>query len=94
MEKKRPPRTLDKEIYNAYATTRGYLIVERSGGWVDFTFTDHDYFLLDEGRMPVGDTARPIRDIAEFLARDRRMGLGNEVPYETAMTNFVNTNLD
>lgn len=85
-------KSLNKEMQNSYRTSRGYLIVERAGGWIDYTFTDNDYFLLEEGRLE--DIGQLMENIAASLVSERKLKLRREVPYETTLTNYIHANID
>lgn len=85
-------KSLNKEMQNSYRTSRGYLIVERAGGWIDYTFTDNDYFLLEEGRLE--DIGQLMENIAASLVSERKLKLRGEVPYETTLTNYIHANID
>lgn len=85
-------KSLNKEMQNSYRTSRGYLILDRAGGWVDYTFTDNDYYLLEEGRLE--DIGQLMENIAAALVSERKLKLMGEVPYETVLANYIHANID
>lgn len=85
-------KSLNKEMQNSYRTSRGYLIMERAGGWIDYTFTDTDYYLLEEGRLE--DIGQLMENVAASLVSERKLKLTGEVPYETTLTNYIHANID
>lgn len=92
MKPKRQTPILDHETQAAYATHKGYMLLERSNGWIDYSIADRDYYLQEEGHTP--DPRERMETIAEKLADERKLGTLKAIPFETAMTDFVNTNID
>lgn len=90
--KKKAAPVPDKNIQDAFSTNRGYMLLERSNGWVDYTITDRDYYLMEEGNLP--DDGRTLTEIAEGLADGRRLKVTGEVSFDTVLVNYVNTNID
>ena len=63
MKPKRQTPILDHETQAAYATHKGYMLLERSNGWIDYSIADRDYYLQEEGHMP--DPSERMETIAK-----------------------------
>lgn len=92
MKPKKTAPILDHETQAAYATHKGYILLERSNGWIDYSIADRDYYLQEEGHMP--EHGERMELIAESLANERKLGKLCAIPFENAMMDFVNTNID
>lgn len=71
---------------------QGFLIIERANGWSDYTFTNRDYYLLEQGQLL--DTFESIYKTALKLSVERKISILEEILYETAIINYVHTNID